>query len=646
MKSALGVLKILRIAQSFAVILLLFPAILVLPTASAASTPAIALESLTLQASAAGQQVQARVSVTGPLKTWSVRLVVSPEAMPTRSSLDAPVQPAGINATVNGASVLHDGERTSVSIRASLERLSVGAHPARVELLNGSQVVAHADFYLSPLSGAGKSTPIVWLWPITERPHRGVDGVFFDEELLVALDKGGRLDRLVERGAGEPIVWVIDPALLVAAEDLSKGYTLWDAGKVVEREGSVAAARWLTEIATATANREVIVLPYGDPDLASLSQLRGSEISNYQSAGTEIVARLLDRSPASLRSDVAWPRNGRVSSTLLTDLKRAGYTSFISTSREFANIEGATFTPSARAASINAMTPVISDAVASSWLARPSIVESTRALAEIATISAERPNQARLQVLAPPRSWDPEPASLTYIQEQVRTSLTSYSAALRARAQSRGEIAYSATLFSSPHLDAARSNWKAVSSAESALGVSITSPYLLAVGPLTTALAENTPSGLLAQCAQSSRAFVNHVRVLPGRYTLTAKEQEIPVTVVNEFDQPVTVSVSIRPHAPRITTERAEPIEIPARGRTQVLVPITAVATGLVAADAYLITANGKQYGDGQVLTFDVRSIGPVADWILWGSTALLALAVALRLTRRIRAVRRLRGGQ
>jgi hypothetical protein len=617
-------------------------ALLVTPTAQAASEPSVELLSLSTSPSAAGQQVEAAFAVTGPIEKWTLRLTVGLDPLPNRSSLNSAIAPAGITVTSTGNQDLSDGERTTIIMRASVGRLALGAHPARIELLRGSRVEADESFFIATLeSPAAQRTPVVWLWPITERPHRGIDGIFFDDQLALAINNGGRLARLVARGAGEPVVWVIDPALLDAVEDMSDGYRLRSGDQVVEREPSGDAQQWLSDLASATQNREVIVLPFGDPDLASLSQLRGNEIAMYQRAGVEIASRLLGRSESSLYANVAWPRAGKLSQTLLADLRRAGYSAVITSSREFANIEGATFTPTARASSVDGLAPVVADAVASTWLGRSTLVSATRVPAEIATISSERPAQARLQVLAPARGWDPAPAALTYIQEQLRFSLTSWGAALAASPQSRGELRFTARPFTTPYLDVARSAWRAVGNAENVLSIELQTAHYLAVGALTSTLAEGTPRRLLRELNEGSRAFVNQVRILPGRYTLTAKEQRIPITVVNEFPTPVTIGVTVRPHAPRITTDKTELVEVPAQGRTQILVPITSIATGLVAADAYIVTSSGNQYGEGQVLTFDIRTIGPVANWVLWGSTALLALAVALRLTRRIRSVRR-----
>ena len=87
------------------------------------------------------------------------------------------------------------------------------------------------------------------------------------------------------------------------------------------------------------------------------------------------------------------------------------------------------------------------------------------------------------------------------------------------------------------------------------------------------------------------------VRVQPGDFTFGSKSGKIPVTIVNDLGQPVTVVLRLDPQTPRL---RLQPVEVPEIGpnqKIQVEVPATAVAGGLVVVEASLRTPGGARYG-------------------------------------------------
>lgn len=625
--------------QACFAVLLLFTSMA--PAAHGSEPATIQITSITFPTTAAGHGVDVSLRLTGPLERWQLRLSVASAPSATRGSLANPDLPTRVVQTLAGDDLLANQVR-DVSVRASLGRIPVGAYASRIELVSGSRTVDAVSFFTPVLTASGaRATPIAWIWPIIDRPHRGIDGVFLDDQLADEVAPGGRLDLLVRTGSRAEVTWLIDPSLIADVEALGQSHRVSASGELQPRDGNPDAQQWLGELRAATTGRDVIVLPYGDPDLVSISTLDASRLAEARTAGVTVVAKALDRAPATLLTDVAVPSGGRLTPALVAGLRGAGFSTLLTTSREIPAMEGSTFTPSARGSTVEGVVPGIADAVASTWLARTDVSEATRVLGEVATVTAERPAQPRPQVLLPPRLWNPTPATVSVLMNALAPHLRPWTELLATAPQTRAPIAYSGTPFSSTHFAVAQAGWRDVKATEAVLGLTLADARLRAGASLASALREATPPGLLQMIAASGRALVNGVHVLPGRYTLTAKEQQIPVTVVNEFDQPARVFVVVAPHAPRVIARQTQAVEVPARGRTQVLVPITSVATGLVAADAFLLSSDGRRFGDGEVLTFDVRSIGPVAGWVLIGSTALLALAVALRLTRRIRQVGR-----
>ena len=85
----------------------------------------------------------------------------------------------------------------------------------------------------APAIGAGtdNSLPVNVVWPLVDRPHLGVGGVFLDEDLLTAIGPGGRLTTLVN-GLTDPaspvpdgtVTVVMDPQLLDELDRMSGDY--------------------------------------------------------------------------------------------------------------------------------------------------------------------------------------------------------------------------------------------------------------------------------------------------------------------------------------------------------------------------------------------------------------------------------------
>jgi hypothetical protein len=150
-------------------------------------------------------------------------------------------------------------------------------------------------------------TAVGWLWPLTERTHRGPSGAFLDDDLADSIAGGGRLDRalgVIERLPGTPspggaqtvpalpVALAVDPALveeltLMAAGPYAVG-DVDDAGR-----GTEAAAAFLKRLAAVAAVHPVVALPYGDVDADSLD-----------AAGlADVVVRSLPGSPEGTAQD-------------------------------------------------------------------------------------------------------------------------------------------------------------------------------------------------------------------------------------------------------------------------------------------------------------------------------------------------------
>ena len=150
-------------------------------------------------------------------------------------------------------------------------------------------------------------TAVGWLWPLTDRSHRGPTGEFLDDGLADSIAGDGRLDRalsVIERLPGTPspggaqtvpalpVTLAVDPALVEELTLMAAGpYAV--GGVDGAGRGSEAAAAFLERLAAVAAVHPVVALPYGDVDTDSLD-----------AAGlSAVVARSLPGSPEGTAQD-------------------------------------------------------------------------------------------------------------------------------------------------------------------------------------------------------------------------------------------------------------------------------------------------------------------------------------------------------
>ena len=145
-----------------------------------------------------------------------------------------------------------------------------------------------------PLVAPKTTTRISLIAPLREPVVRGVDTkISKPAELARQLGPDGRLGRIVDLLRDAPgVQWLVDPALLDAAADLrnnNPGLRLGTAKKdpepspsaspsvaqgapaeTLDKEARDQVERWLQRTSETLAQRDVLALPYADPDTAAL----------------------------------------------------------------------------------------------------------------------------------------------------------------------------------------------------------------------------------------------------------------------------------------------------------------------------------------------------------------------------------------
>ncbi|WP_328633003.1 DUF6049 family protein [Streptomyces sp. NBC_00356] len=184
-------------------------------------------------------------------------------------------------------------------------------------------------------TAADDPTQAAVVWPVTTTPHMtaaalgsGADAkpVFDDDSLAGLFAPGGRLREVVEAGKGRDVSWVLDPDVVIAAQEMSTGYRVaknTDSASpqdTTEGTGQGAARSWLSALRDAVEGREVWLLPYADTDLASLAHHPGTDtddltevVSGLTADTKKRVDRILD---ISTRAGLGWPADGALDSSV------------------------------------------------------------------------------------------------------------------------------------------------------------------------------------------------------------------------------------------------------------------------------------------------------------------------------------------
>jgi hypothetical protein len=444
-----------------------------------------------------------------------------------------------------------------------------------------------------------------------------------------------------------------------------------DTGGSTGGTGESAATNWLATLHSdvSTPGAAVIGLPYGDTDLVAVERAGLTrEIAIARSTGqstltTDLVAPTLP--------NVVWPVGGTIDEPTLDDL--AG--DFVDTvvladttlpPRNANAVTGARTNLQTASGTVRA---VLTDSTLSSMLNTSTSVDGgvrvaeQRFLAETMLVTEQRPGVGSSVVIAPPRNWNPtdgfattlltDSATMPWLQGanvgQVadqptdgvpRQSLVYTAAASAAEmpgedllpiAALRGRlVACSAVLGSSTTETFINTSSIAILRAESA--------------GLRTDLARAATIRAAVQAeldAQIAKVYI----VKPGLITLTSRKQKIPITVVNNLPDPVTIEIRLTAvNAARLTVAPQEPFTVPGnQSRHEVLIEVEATTGGRfdVAAQLWTPDASPRPFGAPVPFVMNSTAYGAVALVIAATAAGLVFLVSAIRVIRRIVASRR-----
>jgi len=520
---------------------------------------------------------------------------------------------------------------------------------------------------------SAKPTEMTYLWPLTDRSHIAARGdtdtaqspIFLDDDLAKELAPGGRLDQMVQLAKQLPVTWVIDPDLLATVEAMLKSYRVAGPGgdltHTTPGTGTAVARQWLNSLKTAVAGAQVVALPFGDIDLASLAH-HGTSVSGITSHVKD--ATVLGKSTVDTilgvqsTANVAWPEQGAIDPSIVSVARTGGMNRVIARSDTFPEND-LSYTPTAARPLSGGVTGVVSDASLSTAFSGDMLHEQNANLAvqsfvaQTLLITMQAPEKQRSLVVAPQRM--PTVSQAQAMAEAIATTDSSawtQSVYFDTAAGAHPDPHASHRVPPVSAYPSSLRKQELPTDAFKQLGVTqknlndfvviltikdrVTVPFGNAMLRAMSTEWRGDPEG-----AQSYRNaiggylqdLISAVHILPkSTLTLSGRSGTIPVTVKNDLGQPITGLVLRLTSGTNIRLEIRNPDQqIPIDGgHTRTLKFQTkANANGTVRITAQLYTQNGTQSSAlyGNYVQFDVK-ITKVTDLVMLIIAAGLLLLV------------------
>ncbi|MFF7406859.1 DUF6049 family protein [Streptomyces murinus] len=540
-------------------------------------------------------------------------------------------------------------------------------------------------------SDADTRTRTTVLWPLLSTVHMTAKTgagelqtpVFLNDDLAKELAPGGRLDQMVSLGKDLDVTWVIDPDLLASVDAMASGnYRLQGEGDTTvagPKEHQALAKQWLASLQKAVVGKEVVALPFADPDLASLAH-RGTSVTgslSHLKDATDVAATtvktVLHVTPS---TDYAWPVNGAVDPSIMRVATSAGADRVIARSDSLQETAGLSYTPSAARPVGGGTTAVVADAKLSTAFEGDltKAADSTLAVQEFLAQSLEinaQTDQQRSIVVAPQRlptaaQAQAMAAAVRALQGGTWSQAQDLTAAAKAKPDPSATTRIPSTSAYPTYLrrqELPASAFEQIARTQDKLDdfQVILSDQSRVVTPFGRAINRGMSTSWRGQ-SDDGDGFRNgvegwlddlagQVRLIDKSETkLSGRSATIPVTVQNNLVQPVGHLVlrltSTQPTRLKIGGKAyyEQPVDIAGGHAQSVKFTTSANANGRATVIAQLYTEDGQEYGDA--VTFDVKvtEVTPTVMLVIGGGVLLLVLAGFRMYTQRKRAAARQAG--
>ncbi|MEV7966064.1 DUF6049 family protein [Sphaerisporangium sp. NPDC088356] len=546
---------------------------------------------------------------------------------------------------------------------ASLGMLRFGVYPLTIELVDatGRQVAAQRTFLpYAPKDQPITRTKIAWALPIVDQPHRGDDATFVDDGLRQAVADDGRLGKVLKiaETPSKGVSWFVDPAVLDDAQAMSKDYSLKTGTTTTRKTADQGVAQWLRRLRASLAKVPVTATPYADPDVTAVSH-QGLDTATRTAIdkGASVATDLLGKEVGTATN---WPVGGVIDHDALDALAVADVRTVLLASTTLPANPPLTYTPDAAASletvqgTVNVLLadPVLSQILTTPGTSAPgaTTLAGQRFLAETAMISAERSEESRAVVAAPPRRWNPDPAFVTTLLKAAASAPWLKPVSLSSIKPPKAGVPRTDLVYTDKDEQAelAKSYLAGVKklSDRAELTATVTKDHrrvfdtaLLRLTSTAWRGRTGSASPLVKQIDSAVSERTSAISVSTGEQrTLAGKNGIVPISIRNDLqDEEVTVGVKITSGNRRLLTIGTyETLVTISPGKTRSLdIPMTGNGDGQTKVKVQLTSESGARYGLPAEVTVRMTGYTAIVLVIVGAALTVVLAAAMLRVLRR-----------
>ena len=557
---------------------------------------------------------------------------------------------------------LRPGATTRFEVRVPHKRLGItgadGIYPVGVQILGtdtdgtrDTAAIGRATTFLPLVSDRTPEAVSAGLvWPFVMPDRRKPDGDYADPEALLALvSTGGRLRNQLDLASAiraNASTVIVDPALLVGLDDVSRGRHLPD-GVTIGRTERASAQRFLDDLVGLARRDAAWVIRYDRPDILGITQ------STAARQLTEVLDRATSTTLARFQltgRGMSWPTRDGVTGPLLSAVRGTGERPVLVPPDALPGWERRDGSLVQYAARSGPVPLLVNDALDTGVPGQTTTVTlRQRILSEAALASlqgrADPESRADAVAIVDP-SWNPGPVSgptpldevfdAAYVnglslEDMMNTPLTRYDGAVprTAKATPIGAEQIAAAA------DAATTSGLIGRITPDSTDVEARHARDIAQ-VLGVRWREHRSEGLAAARAAEARVDRDLARITiegPDAVTLSSSKGSFPVTISNDTEHPVRIGVEIDSSNPSLGVPDSDTVDIGAGERHTLTVAVDMSRQSSATLTAHMVTPDGEVFGTPAV--FNVRSSRVGAA--LWVAIGLAAAFVVVALARRFR---------
>ncbi len=552
------------------------------------------------------------------------------------------------------------GQTLHFSIRVPYFQLQLtgadGVYPVGVQILGtdpdgkrSGDAIARATTFLPMLAQAPKAKVSASIgWPFLMPVYKGADRKYVGADtLLASISPRGQLRNLLDLAGtttGGHDTVIIDPALLVAVDDLADRRHLAKGLKLSDAQ-TAAAASFLADLLSLARNGSCWVLGYDRPDVLAL-QLNRDIAAPLNKAINAATSAAIDTYGISGRR-VTWPSRHGVTADLLQYVRGPGDQPVIVSADDLGGWSRRDGSLMQYETGAGPVPLIIDDAIDKGVPGQDSVVSLRQRIVSDSALGvlsrAIDPTTKADAIAIVPPTWNPGPDWVAgHIDDAFNTSWVQGASLddLLTRPVSQFKGTFPATAKASP-----------VSRTQMSAAVRIQTQTTLLnsiqtkKGEVSSALDQDTASavgirwrknrttGLSIARAASSRADKEIRKITiegPASVTLSSSNGKFPLTISNDTADSIRVGVRLESSNPALTIPDVKATTIDAGERHTLNVNVDVRDQRSTSVAAQLITPDGKAFG--VPVEFQVRSsaVGAVL-WVAIGAAGLLVVVALVR---------------